>query len=280
MVKDVDPASLLSLLVFLYTGKLSTQTFPILKKLIPIFMENFPKSDNLVEFCFDSKRQIIQDFETAQRDTSLSDITFVCEDGNVLVSKFFLIYASSYYEALFRSGMKESTANMIEMPEMPCSTLEKLFRYFYTGATKQIEPNDAAYLLFASSHILDAFLKQACEDRVIEGVEVETVGDIYELAKSLKLEKLEDFCWTFMKKNSKSILTKSANGVPWELLEKLYLYDDPNNAKILNQQKKIWELNAVDQPQKRTPSFKPTSAKAPTASSKKPKKKTKSKKHY
>ena len=81
-------------------------------------------------------------------DEACSDVEFILKDDErVHANKGLLIGQSEYFRAMFRSNMKESRENVIEVRDCPKDVFLLFLEYLYTGSLDIVDPEKVLYTL-------------------------------------------------------------------------------------------------------------------------------------
>ncbi|KAI2501083.1 hypothetical protein MHU86_13374 [Fragilaria crotonensis] len=138
-------------------------------------------------------------------DTTFTDITFQCPDGDVDAHRCVLASATPYFRTAFQGPWKDSqsrvwnTANSV-------STMRSILKYMYTG---QVDDYTCMHTILsvASEYQLES-LEEHCEDRLVEFLSIDTIQEALELSHLHHLTKLQEKCFEFIYENATTVLVR------------------------------------------------------------------------
>ena len=129
-----------------------------------------------------------------------ADIAVHVEDKDILCHKVVLVAASPYFEAMFKSGMKEAMSSKIELREMTAGTFELVLEFVYTGKDVITSENVSA-LLEASSLLQIQALFERCEDLLLNNISTNDCIEIWRLTSVFNSEKIMKKAFQFILAN-------------------------------------------------------------------------------
>ena len=115
-----------------------------------------------------------------------TDVTLLSGDIQIRCHRNVLAVASRYFQAMFRSGVEESTVQLTMAPEI----LSTIVQYIYTGEIKLTIDNVESLVKACDVLQLDT-LKASCESFLMNQVERTNVFRVYRFAASYRLVNLE-----------------------------------------------------------------------------------------
>ena len=102
---------------------------------------------------------------------SCSDVVFLLDnDDRVYASRSLLIGQSQYFQAMFRSGMRESKENEIHIKGCPKNVLLMFLQYLYTNEFDVCELADAVQLCVLADKYQEPSLYNRCFNIVENGL--------------------------------------------------------------------------------------------------------------
>ncbi|KYR02159.1 hypothetical protein DLAC_00963 [Tieghemostelium lacteum] len=160
-----------------------------------------------------------------------SDVCFLLEeDKKIHAHKAILSVRSPYFKGLFGSGLKESFEKEIKIQEK-YSDFVVLIEFLYTGNENLVQLENCIGLLYLSDLYCIPRLKTICESRATEGIDCESVVDIFQQADFYKLDKLRKISLNYIARHNKEL---NDNGTmkqlsPSVLLEIISYLESQNN---------------------------------------------------
>uniref|UniRef100_A0A7E4UUI3 BTB domain-containing protein n=1 Tax=Panagrellus redivivus TaxID=6233 RepID=A0A7E4UUI3_PANRE len=139
-------------------------------------------------------------------DEKLSDVTIVIGNVEIPAHRDILVRRCRYFEAMFDSGMIESTSNRIELHETQIDGFKSVLKWIYTGTVQLTVIDDAFEILCLARmyelpklvNVVVDFLKNICV--------LDNVCTILNEAVLLSLDELTDFVIKFVSDKSFEVL--------------------------------------------------------------------------
>ncbi|PVH47394.1 hypothetical protein PAHAL_4G050800 [Panicum hallii] len=128
-----------------------------------------------------------------------ADVTLVASGESFKVHKAVLASRSPVFAAEFFGHMKEARSPVVEIEDMDAAVLGAMLRFIYTDTAPELDrPEDGAavaqHLLVAADRYGIDRLKLVCEDRLYDGVNVETAAATLALAEQHVCSHLKAKC--------------------------------------------------------------------------------------
>ncbi|PUZ59570.1 LOW QUALITY PROTEIN: hypothetical protein GQ55_4G052800 [Panicum hallii var. hallii] len=125
-----------------------------------------------------------------------ADVTLVASGESFKAHKAVLASRSLVFAAEFFGHMKEARSPVVEIEDMDAAVLGAMLRFIYTDTAPELDrPEDgAAHLLVAADRYSIDRLKLVCEDRLYDGVNVETAAATLALAEQHGCSHLKAKC--------------------------------------------------------------------------------------
>ena len=134
-----------------------------------------------------------------------SDVTLVAKDGKEFQAhRSVLSQASSFFEKLLNSVMKENNEGVIRLEMVPDSQMADILEYIYTGSVQISTTENAENLFQLGDYLLLSVLKAIAEKFLEENVTALICLPIYYLAEKYSLQGLIDICRKFIHSNFSS----------------------------------------------------------------------------
>jgi len=161
---------------------------------------------------------IISELASLVNSPLLSDLTFIVENRPIYAHKFILSMRSSYFQRMLSSGMKESNASEIKIPDFSFSVFLDVLRFIYTGELLLREENVVEVLEAANFYKLER-LKCLCEDLLHRIIEIDNAATLLQVADRYEASQLKSVCFEFILANYEQVTkTKSLNELDKDLL--------------------------------------------------------------
>jgi hypothetical protein len=160
----------------------------------------------------------------------MSDITFLVEEQKVYGHKALLGLRSEYFKTLFSSGMRDSSASEIFIPNVKYETFLEVLRYVYTGQVT-VTSETAIGLLEASNFYKVEGLKAQCEYVLHLNIDLDSVCNLLEIADRFDARKLRQVCLEHLLDHYEVVTTSQAFQ---EMERELLVYVMKEACKRLN----------------------------------------------
>lgn len=138
-----------------------------------------------------------------------ADVTFILDDGQVHAHRTILASRCEHFDAMFRSGMRESTEREITIPNVSRLVFLLLIEYLYTDAVT-IEIESAVKLYILSDLYQVERLRNICVTVIKRNLSVDNATAFLQTATEEDCHVLKDICMTFVVTNFEKI-SKSDN---------------------------------------------------------------------
>jgi RCC1 and BTB domain-containing protein len=168
----------------------------------------------------DPKQQSYAKKMTAMvNDESCSDVVFVLENGDrMYANKALLIDESEYFRAMFRSNMRESRENKVEVRDCSKVVFLLLLEYLYTCGV-DVGMDDALDLYVLADRYQVNELSRECLEVIGEGLTNENAARILLEGDGLYLDGLKDVCMSYVVSNCDTMGDEEALEVSFACLE-------------------------------------------------------------
>jgi hypothetical protein len=134
-------------------------------------------------------------------DESCSDLVFVLENGDrVYAIKALLLDRSEYFRAMFRSNMRESKENVVQVRDCSKGVFVLLLEYLYTGRV-DVGMDHALDLYVVADRYLENGLSRQCVGVFRRGLSHENAIDMLLEVDGLGLGDLKDVCMSYVVSN-------------------------------------------------------------------------------
>jgi N-acetylneuraminic acid mutarotase len=130
-----------------------------------------------------------------------SDVTFVVEGRRIAAHKVMLAAQSEHFRAMLTNGMRETSAQEIEIPDWSYNCYVSMIEFLYTGTISDFSSSLASELLgLADAYALDD-LRKLCEVTLTHSLTTEDVCDVLVLAHRCSAFELKRHCLAFVVKH-------------------------------------------------------------------------------
>jgi len=135
-----------------------------------------------------------------------SDVTLVVKDGKELKAhRSVLSQASSFFEKLLNSDMKENSEGVIRLEMIFESQMADILEFIYTGSVEISTQENAENLFELADYLLLSNLKAIAENYLKEHITVLNCLSIYYLAEKYSCQDLIDICRKFIHSNFSAV---------------------------------------------------------------------------
>jgi len=142
--------------------------------------------DELQPIALRSSATLSRDLDQLLQSGGSADFTFEVEGEEIPAHKIILSSRSSYFRALFNSGMSEATTNRLVVDDIDATTFKAVLKFLYCGRLPEdLRPSAMKYIPVAEKYDIED-LKIASEDALSEsltldnGVDALILADLYD----------------------------------------------------------------------------------------------------
>ncbi|XP_043276646.1 speckle-type POZ protein-like [Venturia canescens] len=143
---------------------------------------------------------ILANFKSLLDRKTLSDITFVLGDKELLAHKAILAAQSKVFEKMFVTAMREKKEKHIEINDTEVEVFEKFLNFLYTGSLNDVENNVEEMLMLADYYEVSV-LKTICENLMLVQLCEENVVRYVILADRLNCGELKHAALSWIRKS-------------------------------------------------------------------------------
>ena len=156
----------------------------------------------------DCRRQVCEDFGKALRSEEFSDFKIRCGHKIFPCHKLMLSARSPVFKAMFNSNMREATNNEVTITDFDPDVIDKMLQFIYAGTFEKryITENIAYDLLGAANKYQLELLKNKCEDKLCESLDIGNSMKYLVLSDLQGAEKLREMSMTLIVKNMDLIM--------------------------------------------------------------------------
>eukprot|EP01087_Luapelamoeba_hula_P016109 TRINITY_DN4921_c1_g1_i3.p1 TRINITY_DN4921_c1_g1~~TRINITY_DN4921_c1_g1_i3.p1 ORF type:complete len:430 (+),score=75.40 TRINITY_DN4921_c1_g1_i3:106-1395(+) len=156
----------------------------------------------------------VSDFANLLNNRQYADVTFVIGDQQIAAHKFILKVRSAHFRAMFDGGLRESQANVVQLPDTDYNAFMACLQFIYSGSCPAarlshytatagagvgVENVDAAVDILVEANKRDLHvLKAQCEATVAASLAVDNVAYIFQIASTTNAQQLRTLALDYM----------------------------------------------------------------------------------
>eukprot|EP01125_Pyxidicula_operculata_P006912 TRINITY_DN2368_c0_g1_i2.p1 TRINITY_DN2368_c0_g1~~TRINITY_DN2368_c0_g1_i2.p1 ORF type:complete len:692 (-),score=98.22 TRINITY_DN2368_c0_g1_i2:410-2485(-) len=205
-IEEEESLLLNYILSYLYTDKIQVTEKTVDDRKLVFLLSDFAKKYRIP--MYDNVIRLMELFPNDLKETmksfinvdTYSDISFTCEEETIHAHKVILSCRAPKFHAMFSSHFAESKMSSIPLL---CGAKEfkMMLEYIYTDDIEQWDPECAVNLMILSNEYGIDRLREMCEKYLFDGIEIENVAWLYEVAEMNNAQFLASYCSYFMFKH-------------------------------------------------------------------------------
>ncbi|XP_065205254.1 speckle-type POZ protein-like [Planococcus citri] len=157
-----------------------------------------------------------KNFLSAYENREFTDFTISVKGKDYAVHKIILASSCNYFYKMFKTDMKESVENRVEMTDVDEAVMDEVLKFIYAGKCENTDNLACDLLAAADKYDLDD-LKKICEDSVYMSLSVDNASNVLILADRHNVNKLKSKVIDFIIDKSSEVM----NSTTWnENMEK------------------------------------------------------------
>ncbi|KAA0176199.1 hypothetical protein FNF27_02256 [Cafeteria roenbergensis] len=129
---------------------------------------------------------------------SFPDVTFVLGDDRVVAHRGILWARSEHFRAMLSSGMEESSAAEIRVPDWTKAAFVAMLEYLYSGSAPSTAPMVTLELMSLADHYALDDLKALCDSQLIQHVDAANACTLLVVAHRCSATDLKRHCLDFI----------------------------------------------------------------------------------
>ncbi|KAJ8673646.1 hypothetical protein QAD02_004908 [Eretmocerus hayati] len=137
-----------------------------------------------------------------------SDVTFIVDKRELHLHKSVLSNQSIAFAAMFNHNFKENYSNVVHIDDQSYEVMKEFFRYLYAARVNELDKHAIELLITSNKYGIEN-LKSLCEQNLIKTLNIETVLDYLNLAKSYNVKNLEAESLKFIRSNAREIVQRN-----------------------------------------------------------------------
>lgn len=150
---------------------------------------------------------LVHDYNVIVNDSNFSDVHFVVEGQVIHAHKIILAARSQHFNAMFSSGMRESTSSEITIPNVKYETFLALMNYLYSDHVTS-DPTIAIELYAAADMFVLDRLKVKCADMVQQQLDIDNSCTLLCIADEIHANQPREVIMKFICMNFDNISKK------------------------------------------------------------------------
>ncbi|ELU00046.1 hypothetical protein CAPTEDRAFT_106756, partial [Capitella teleta] len=176
-------------------------------------------------------RTFMRSLRRMRENEAMTDVTLKLPDESTIAChKLILMAASSFFESMFQSGLKESIDNYVKLEFTDSDTIRALVEYIYSGEI-EVNKENVQTLVAASEFLFLEDLKANCDDYLATLIQSSNHQDLRDFGQKFNLKKLLSSTHEFYLSHFQEMIeTPSFTNLTEEELVAL-VSDDRLNAK-------------------------------------------------
>jgi len=152
--------------------------------------------------------------ETLYQEKNFSDVTFLVEEQSIPAHKAILSAGCKFFDGMFKSGMQESQAETIKIPDMKAITFNALLQFIYCNEV-ELDEGLALDLLEISNRFSIGDLREGCEEFLRKRINEDNYVTLAKVSDLLDLKILRNGISNFIIRNLHKIIKREdVNNLP------------------------------------------------------------------
>jgi len=152
--------------------------------------------------------------ETLYQEKNFSDVTFLVEEQSIPAHKAILSAGCKFFDGMFKSGMQESQAETIKIPDMKALTFNALLQFIYCNEV-ELDEGLALDLLEISNRFSIGDLREGCEEFLRKRINEDNYVTLAKVSDLLDLKILRNGISNFIIRNLHKIIKREdVNNLP------------------------------------------------------------------
>ncbi|CAG5108164.1 Oidioi.mRNA.OKI2018_I69.chr1.g3664.t1.cds [Oikopleura dioica] len=166
-------------------------------------------------------------FSDFRKDGILTDVVIIVPGHpEIKAHKMVLAAASPFFQAMFKSGLRESSSDRVEMPEIDYEAAQILVDFAYCGNYKITEGNVRNLLAAADCYQFEE-IKKKCESFLIDMIDADNCFELEKIGDARGLSRLSSQAGRFSMQNFEEVIkSKSFTELSFEELENYLCYEN------------------------------------------------------
>jgi len=146
-----------------------------------------------------------KDFDSILNDSSSSDLTLICPDGEIQVHRLILSGRSPVFNSLLKSDMLEKTSGVVKIEEFNIDVVRAMVLYIYTAKIEDTFDDIVTLMKIGNKYLIQTLVDD-CGKKLIKLISVSNVLELGVVAEVYLAQDLLGSCAEFVSEN-------------WEVLE-------------------------------------------------------------
>ncbi|CAG5108166.1 Oidioi.mRNA.OKI2018_I69.chr1.g3665.t1.cds [Oikopleura dioica] len=171
----------------------------------------------------ETMRSQFKSFSHFRKDGILTDVVIaVPGHPEIKAHKMVLAAASPFFEAMFKSGLRESSSDRVEMPEIDYEAAQILVDYAYCGNYKITKENVKNLLAAANCYQFEE-IKEKCARFLVDTIDENNCFELEKIGRAMGLFSLSNPAGCFALQNIEKIIkSESFTALSFEEVDKYF----------------------------------------------------------
>ena len=143
---------------------------------------------------------LVQELKAMVNNGTMSDVTFVCDDGSRIFAHKFMLSRCEYFRAMLLGSMAEAEDEKqdVMLPDITSDILLVLLEYMYTDEVEFSNSDNAMDLFQVADRFGIPRLKSICENVILKSICIDNAASIFFAADMYNAKALREKCLNFM----------------------------------------------------------------------------------
>jgi len=140
------------------------------------------------------------DFNSILDDSSSSDLTLICPDGEIQVHRLIMSGRSPVFNSLLNSDMLEKTSGIVKIEEFNIEVVRAMVLYIYTAKIEDTFDDIVTLMKIGNKYLIQRLVDD-CSKKLIKLISVSNVLELGVVAEVYSVQDLLKSCVKFVCKN-------------------------------------------------------------------------------
>ena len=125
---------------------------------------------------------LLSDFNSILEDSSSSDLTLVCQDGEVKVHRLIMSGRSPVFNSLLKSDMQEKTSGAVKIEDFKIDVVRAMVNYIYTARIEDTFDDIVNLMKIGHKYLINTLVED-CSKMLIKSITVSNVLELGAIAE-------------------------------------------------------------------------------------------------
>jgi len=140
------------------------------------------------------------DFNSILDDSSSSDLTLICPDGEIQVHRLIMSGRSPVFNSLLNSDMLEKTSGIVKIEEFNIEVVRAMVLYIYTAKIEDTFDDIVTLMKIGTKYLIQTLVND-CSKKLIKRISVSNVLELGVVAEVYSVQDLLESCVKFVCEN-------------------------------------------------------------------------------